>query len=307
MGEIMKSYYVNDVYLNMEFAPNDNLYSDGEVEDRLLEIFKSGQDYKAILEQSDEWALLYHLSERRHNILNWYDFEKGSNVLEIGAGCGAITGLFIEKEMNVTCIEYSHKRSLINAYRNQHHKNLEIIVGDFNEITLEKKYDYISLIGVFEYSGLISKGQYSNVDFLKKIKSLLKPDGKLIIAIENKLGFKYWAGSVEDHLGKLFLSIEGYDRSKGVETYSKQELKFLLESSGFNDTEFYYPVPDYKFCTQIFTDKYLPKVGQVNDIVANYDSPRVSYFNPVKSINNIINSGYFDVFSNSFLVFAKFS
>ena len=32
-------------------------------------------------------------------------------------------------------------------------------------------------------------------NFLKKIKSLLKPDGKLIVAIENKYGLKYWCGA----------------------------------------------------------------------------------------------------------------
>ncbi|WP_255305364.1 bifunctional 2-polyprenyl-6-hydroxyphenol methylase/3-demethylubiquinol 3-O-methyltransferase UbiG [Paenibacillus sp. Mc5Re-14] len=302
-----KSYHVEEVYLNMEFAPDDNLYSDGEVEDRLLDIFKNGQDYNSILEESNEWALLYHLSEKRHNLLNWYEFEKKADILEIGAGCGAVTELFVKKEMNVTSIEYSHKRALINAYRNKNAKNLEIIVGDFNDIHLEKKYDYITLIGVFEYSGLISKGKYTTIDFLENIKNLLKPGGQLIIAIENKLGFKYWAGAVEDHLGKLFLSIEGYDRSKGIETYSKQELVTLLNRSGFVNTKFYYPVPDYKFCSQIFSDNYLPRIGQVNDIVTNYDSPRVSYFNAVKSINNIINSRYFDVFSNSFLIFSKLS
>ncbi|HFL3236583.1 TPA: class I SAM-dependent methyltransferase [Clostridioides difficile] len=306
MGGIMSdSYYVNKVYINLEFVQDDTLYSDGEVEDRLLDIFRNGVDYQGILEESNEWPLLYHLSTQRQNLLNWYSFNEGSDILEIGAGCGAITGLFLERKMNVTAIEYSHKRALINAYRNQNNNNLEIHVGDFNEINIDKKFDYITLIGVFEYSGLISKGNYSNIDFLSKVKKMLKPGGELIIAIENKLGFKYWAGSVEDHLGRLFSGIEGYDNSMGIETYSKKEMLHLLHQCGFLAPKFYYPVPDYKFCTQVFSDEYLPRIGQVNDIVNNYDRSRLSYFNAVKSINNIISSGYFDVFSNSFLIFAK--
>ena len=37
--------------------------------------------------------------------------------------------------------------------------------------------------------------------FLIKIKQLLKPDGKLLIAIENQYGLKYWCGALEDHTG----------------------------------------------------------------------------------------------------------
>lgn len=38
----------------------------------------------------------------------------------------------------------------------------------------------------------------------KKISGYLKEDGKLLIAIENKFGLKYWAGS-EDHTGKFLM------------------------------------------------------------------------------------------------------
>ena len=37
---------------------------------------------------------------------------------------------------------------------------------------------------------------------LQRVRSLLKPEGKLIVAIENQLGLKYFAGAPEDHLGQ---------------------------------------------------------------------------------------------------------
>ena len=42
---------------------------------------------------------------------------KEDRVLEIGAGCGAITGTLAAKAGSVDCIELSRSRSLVNATR----------------------------------------------------------------------------------------------------------------------------------------------------------------------------------------------
>lgn len=87
----------------------------------------------------------------------------------------------------------------------------------------------------------------------KKISGYLKEDGKLLIAIENKFGLKYWAGSREDHTGKFFDGLEGYiDTDSKVRTFSKEALKKIITDAGYGRAEFYYPFPDYKFPVQIF-------------------------------------------------------
>lgn len=45
------------------------------------------------------------------------------------------------------------------------------------------------------------------------------------MAIENKLGLKYFAGCKEDHVGRMFEGIEGYKNTSGVETFSKREFR----------------------------------------------------------------------------------
>lgn len=94
----------------------------------------------------------------------------------------------------VTSIDLSMKRSRINAYRHRNQENLKILVGNFQEIekNLTEKYDYITLIGVFEYGEAYIQSEDPYVDFLKIISRHLKPDGKIILAIENRLGLKYW-------------------------------------------------------------------------------------------------------------------
>ena len=79
-----------------------------------------------------------------------------------------------------------------------------------NDIVFDKKFDYITLIGVLEYQDSYTETPNPYRDFLINIKRLLKPDGKLLIAIENQYGLKYWCGTPEDHVGIPFESINQY-------------------------------------------------------------------------------------------------
>ena len=75
-------------------------------------------------------------------------------------------------------------------------------------LSIDEKFDYVLLIGVLEYAQVINKSKDSFVELLEKAKSFLRnDDSKLIIAIENKFGLKYWCGASEDHTGVPFDSI----------------------------------------------------------------------------------------------------
>ena len=183
-------------------------------------------------------------------------------------------------------------------------KNLDIIVGNIGDINLDLKFDYITLIGVLEYTKSFFNGEDPYGEFLRKIKKFLKKDGKLIIAIENKFGLKYWAGSKEDHSGMYFDSIYGYIQNSEFETFSKQELTNIISSNGFIVEKFYYPYPDYKFPQEIFSDDYLPDINHSLANAPNYDLDRLQLFNEKKAYYNINRNKSFDFFSNSFLLFA---
>jgi 2-polyprenyl-3-methyl-5-hydroxy-6-metoxy-1,4-benzoquinol methylase len=226
---------VGNVILNYANYSGLDLYSDGDVEDELLYIVKNHveEEFNNIIAKSNRWAIMYHLSHLRANIIDWMPINKGETVLEIGSGCGAITGKLANKAKKVTCIELSKKRSLINAYRNKEQDNIEILVGNFEDVekNLEEKYDYITLIGVFEYGESYIANEEPYETFLKTINKHLKHNGKIIIAIENKLGLKYWAGCKEDHVDRYFEGIEDYPNTNGVRTFSKKELEQIIKKS----------------------------------------------------------------------------
>lgn len=298
--------HIGNVELNFKFYKGKDLYSDGNVEDEILNIVKNNEkcEFNEIIKNKKEWPILYHLSHIRQNIVEWIPIEKHHKVLEIGSGCGAITESLSDKSNKVTCIELSKKRSLINAYRNKNNSNIEIIVGNFEDIekNITEKYDYITLIGVFEYAESYINSKKPYLDLLRMMNKHLNKKGKIIIAIENKLGLKYWAGCKEDHLGKYFEGIEGYRSSKGVKTFSRKELEILFEISGYNKYDFYYPYPDYKFANVIYSDNYLPKKGELNKNMRNFDGERIITFDEAKVYDSIIENNLFSVFSNSYLI-----
>lgn len=299
---------IGEVTLNYNFYKGEDLYSDGEIEDKLLDIVQKCENEEDIYQEllmSDEWPILYHLSPIRHNILEWYDFEPNGSVLEIGAGCGAISGLFCKKLYRVVALDLSKKRSLINANRNRNYNNLEIIVANFEDVEINEKFDYVSLIGVLEYAIYYINSPDPFVDMLKKVRSFLKPNGKLLLAIENKYGLKYWAGATEDHTGNLFDGIQGYENVDRVRTFSRKSLEKLLRQAGFEACDFYYPYPDYKLPLEIFSEEHLPKKGDIKAAAPSYDRDRISLFNEVQAIDSICEDGLFEEFANSFLVIAN--
>ena len=197
---------------NTSFYRGEDLYSDGDIENEVIKIIAANPttDYEEAISRNYSWPVFYHLTRIRQNLLNWYPFKEQSDVLEIGCGMGAITELLCKKCNSVTAVELSKRRATATYLRCREYDNLEIIVGNLNDIGFEKKYDYITLIGVLEYQNNFTSSSNPFKDFLSKIKQLLKPEGKLIIAIENKYGLKYWCGAPEDHSGIPYDGINNY-------------------------------------------------------------------------------------------------
>ena len=301
----MNEEKIGNVTIDLTYYKGSDAYSDGDsVEDRLLDIVKGDGDIAERLAAGDDWAELYHLSDIRKNILSWTESDKNASALEIGSGCGAVTGVLCEKFGRVTAVDLSKRRSTINAYRNKEYDNLRIMVGNFEDVRFDEKFDVITLIGVFEYSIYYIQSDDPFVDMLKKCRSLLKEGGKLFIAIENKYGMKYFAGAKEDHTGRAYDGIEGYHGVERVRTFSGYALNAMLKAAGFTGLEFRYPVPDYKLPMEVYSDLRLPAPGDITYRAPNYDRERCDSFDEVKVTDQVCADGLFPDFANSFLITA---
>lgn len=302
----IKQEKIGNVTMDMTYYPGEDLYTDGSIEDEMLEIAQNNppERFSQIIEEKRSWPVFYHFSPFRANIIDWLPIRKTDKVLEIGAGCGAITGALARKAGHVTCIDLSRKRSLVNAYRNKAYENITIMVGNFRDIEphLDTDYDYVLLIGVFEYGQAYIGGQTPYEDFMRICDCHRKPEGRMIIAIENQFGLKYWAGCREDHLGTYFSGLEGYHEGGSARTFTRRGLEKILAQCGIGDYSFYYPYPDYKFMTAIYSDRYLPQKGELSNNLRNFDRERVLLFDEKQVFDQIIEEGQFPLFSNSYLL-----
>lgn len=290
-------------------------YTDGPVEDEMLRLVKS-IDFEVkrarILADKPTWAMYYHFTPKRGNIINWVDFKPNSKILEIGAGCGAVTEALLQTvkdSVSIDALELSEKRALINAHRNKGHKNLRVLVGNLEEFN-ETGYDYIICIGVLEYAGKFITGEEPFLNFLKKLKGFLKGGGELYLAIENKFGLKYINGAREDHVGKYYESLMDYPGYNGIRTFSKQELVCLLKKAGFKKTELYLPVPDYKMPSIVLNEKYT-KIAKDLSFLSRaapapaLDQPRIYSSSEQLFTDSVIKAGLYPELSNSFLIRGK--
>ena len=296
----------------MELKQQDQkkVYSDGQqVEEQMLEIAKSypedaSQDYIA---QDSHYTVNNTFSSVRRNILNWYPFRKDADILEIGAGMGALTGLFCDVAKSVTAVEMSKARAEVIRARYPQRRNLDVISEDITEWNTNKRFDYVIFIGVLEYAGIFSDDTNPYERFLDSARKLLKEDGVLLFAIENRFGLKYWLGGAEDHLQKPFVGVAGYKDPKTAKTFSKAELEEMLDHVGLKEHRVYAVYPDYKFPEIICTDEFTPSYMNLQKVHFTYSKNSVLTANEKELYKQLTDNKVWDFFANSFLVEASYS
>lgn len=291
-------------------------YSEGEkAENYIYETLRDSSDnsvFSPILQSKiKDWSSEYHFSPYRSNILRPIEITPLMDVLEIGAGCGVITRYLGETGANILAVEGALNRAKCIKERCKDLNNVKVVCSNIDAITFDKKFDIVSLIGVFEYTAKYSQKENPFEEALKFYRQLLKPDGILVIAIENKLGLKYFSGYNEDHYGAPYIGLEDRYPLKDVRTFGKREIFQLLEKTGFDSPEMLYPFPDYKLPKAIFTEKGLSH-NHFNavDIIKNLETrhytyvPKANLLNESEVWKSLYDNGLVKDFANSFLIIA---
>lgn len=296
----------------MQLIDQDNkpVYSDGqEIELRMLKI---AQEYpedlsEAYIADCYDYTTNNTFSSVRRNLLNWYPFRDHASVLEIGAGMGSLTGLLCDRCERVVAVEMNALRADVIRARYPSRKNLTVLVENIEELNPQEKFDYVVFVGVLEYAAIFSDSEDPFTDFIRQAASFLKKDGKLLFAIENQYGLKYWCGAAEDHLQKAFAGIEGYKEEKTARTFSKAALKQMLDEAGLMHQRFYGVLPDYKFPTFLFSEEWNPSGSELQNISYTYGKNSALIANEKDIYFDLVQNDVLLFFANSFLVEASAS
>lgn len=175
--------------------------------------------------------------------------------------------------------------------------NLKLIITTYlNNLELEQKYDYITILGTAEYA---EKLGFKNLeDMLKWAKQYLNNNGKILLALDNKIGVKYLAGSTRNTDEVPFTNYKPYIEKK-YKLYTKYELEEMLQKISDINYRFYYPVPNYKLTDAIYTDSYLPEKFNYN---LYYKDDEEIMYSELTFLNNVVSNKQFNMFTNSYLV-----
>ncbi len=301
MGEYIGKIYIDDSYFQQEVGEqSENLRKIEEIVSQYTE-----KEYNEQIAQEKNWAILFALSHLRGNIIQWLPIKKTDKVLEIGAGTGALTDILSSLSQEVTATETSIDKCRILGKRLSERENISVYAGRIQEVkeALTQKYDWIILVDSFQKAYRQADGERPHEALLDMVKDLLTEHGQIVLASANRLGLRYFAGEQEE-LGKGYFSgIQGYDDQEKKKTFSRPELIQMAESCGYAVNRCYYPYPDHKLPMTMYSDEYLPKVGELWDNQRNFEKERYVLFDETKAFDNIIKDGLFPVFSNAFLLF----
>jgi SAM-dependent methyltransferase len=291
-------------------------YSDGdEVENRLFDIINNAKDLSVLSDElkphCTDWPSLYHLSSSRANILRPFEEDLSGDILEIGADCGAITRYLGECGGNVLALEGTPRRAIIARSRTRDLENVTVLNEKFENFNIDQQFDVITLIGVLEYANLFTSSETPAMTMLEMVRKLLKSGGKLIIAIENQLGLKYFAGAPEDHIGQAMYGIEGRYTKNQPQTYGRKVLSKMLNATGLNSVEFLAPFPDYKLPVSIVTEagfydeEFDSAAFAIQSVKKDPQLPKILSFSPELVWQTLAKNEIALDMSNSFLVVAK--
>jgi len=265
-------------------------YSDGDTEEEYIyQAVTQAKDLSSLsddlLRYERDWASECHLSSKRANVFRALDFSGMERILEIGSGCGAITRFLGEQGGEVHAVEGSLRRAEITRKRCRDLDNVEVVCSNFNNLKLPGTYYNLAILtGVLEYAGKYGKSGENPIEaavsMIRRILDCLGPDGKLIVAIENRIGFKYLAGASEDHFSRPWVGLcqypeceePQYKEKQGIETWDKSQWNEILHHFQDISSHWYYPFPDYKLATTLLSEHFFQTTPQVASCLARVKS-----------------------------------
>ncbi len=264
-----------------------------------------------------EMLLKYVLDEGRAAWKFLLNINSDSIILDYGCGWGSTSVSLAKNSKQVVATDLTFKRLnfLKERAKSINCNNITFVcAGDTEFLPFDSNFfDVIILNGVLEWVPLSFAGppNLAQRNFLKEIKRVLKPTGQILIAIENRVAFRYFLGFPDEHTGLRYVSLlprviaNIYSRlalhkKYMTYTYSMFGYNRLLKSIGFKNVRYYYPRPDYRFFSTIID---LTQNVDVADITLGYRpnlKRMVTYF----MLSLPVIKKLFKFFVHSYIIFA---
>lgn len=220
----------------------------------------------------------------RRGLLQWYDFEEDSRILFVGDQTDALLELLTERSQQTICV------SMEQTCDPEWHQQYAAL------------FDYIVSIAALEMHP--NPGQMLSV-----WRDLLKPTGRMLLGMNNRLGIRYFCGDRDIYTQRNFDGIENY---RGVyakkedvfcgRSYSCAELKEILNQSGWLNYRFYSVFSDLENPSLIYAEDYLPMEDLSCRAFPCYHYPKTVFLEEEALYGSLIRNGMFHQMANAYLI-----
>jgi ubiquinone/menaquinone biosynthesis C-methylase UbiE len=207
--------FENEIYDFLGDAPYYWSELTGQESDEFLETarLKGWKDAVRAISTKHREFDEYVMSKGRSDwLFHCVDFARTNTCLDIGSGWGAISFSLSSYFDEVWSLEAVKQRIDFQRIRQEQEniKNIHFVRSDWLRLPFQDNYfDVVCANGVLEWVGLSDYSKNPRdlqIEFLKELQRVLKPDGCLYIGVENRFGFGSFIGNI-DHSGLRFTGI----------------------------------------------------------------------------------------------------
>lgn len=219
----------------------------------------------------------------RLGLLNWFPMEVGATVLLLEAD-DAFEKDFCRRGLRTTNIK------------------------SLNELNTSSQYDYVVVS-----NGDSFLADIGNIDV--HIRKMLKSDGHLILACNNRLALRYLVGDADPYTGRSFDGIENYigytekelQRLSG-RCFAKSEIEECIKRLGFAENQYrgYSVLPGLEMPQLIYSWDYLPNENMESRYTPLYNDASRIFLNETKISDSLIKNGMFHAMANAYLMDCSF-
>ncbi len=216
------------------------------------------------------------LTVMRMSLLKWFPFRAGKRALYVGNDTDASAVVLSEAGLQVDCVMRRDVRGIAEDAEN-------------------RLFDYVVCVEKIER-------EEDPKTFLLALERMLADDGRLLLAMNNRLGLRYVCGDRDPYTGRNFDGLDNYRNAQAFpRCYSETEIREMLDHAGMMGV-FYAALPDLRHTALLIKEGFTPNEDIGIRLTPVYWCHDTVFLEERRLYADVIREGLLHKLANSWLI-----